>query len=105
MTGSPCDDHGVTDDPRPTFADKVRSLSFISGGRPSRPRVTEGRQHPETGRAWKRIEDEHTIVTEHNTAADRVDATAKVSTIHVNGEEMRSRIEQARARREAKDGE
>lgn len=71
MTGTPID------------LEKLRSLQVMRGGRP-RPKVTEGKIHPETGKAWKRVEDEGSIVTEHNTKNDRVDATAKVETIRAN---------------------
>jgi hypothetical protein len=64
----------------PVDLNKLRSIGVISR-RHSRPQVTEGRQHPESGRPWKRTEDEAGIVTEHNTRDDRVDATAKVETI------------------------
>jgi hypothetical protein len=63
----------------PIDLDKMRSIGVI--GRRTRPVVTEGREHPQTGKAWKRIEDEVGAVTEHNTRDDRVDAVAKVETI------------------------
>lgn len=71
--------------------DKLRSIGVISTT--SRPKVTEGRHHPQTGRAWKRTEDEGSIITEHNTTDDRVDATAKVSTIHASLADLRERKE------------
>lgn len=94
----------MSEPPEVSFRDKVRSLSFISGGLPSRPKVTEGRQHPETGRPYKRTEDEGSIVTEHNTRDDRVDGTAKVDTIRVSSRELAARRAAAERRREASDG-
>ena len=76
------------------YRDKLLSVGFIS--RTSRPQVTEGRQHPETGRPWKRTEDDGSIVTEHNTNDDRVDATAKVAApIEASLADLRRRKEQA----------
>lgn len=62
----------------PIDLDKLRSLSV---GRIHREKVTEGRSHRETGRPWKRVENEAGIITEHATRGDRVDAVAKVETI------------------------
>ncbi len=72
------------------YRDKLLSIGVVS--RLSRPVVSEGRQHPETGKAWKRTEDDGSIVTEHATKDDRVDATAKVAApIRANYEEIRER--------------
>lgn len=78
------------------FRDRMRSIGYLAGGR-SRARVVEGREHPETGRPWKSTEDEGSIVTEHATRDDRVDATAKVTTIYDNLPDMIER--RARANR------
>jgi hypothetical protein len=75
------------------YRDKLLSIGVI--GRRSRPVVTEGREHPETGRAWKRVEDEGSIVTEHNTKNDRVDGVAKVQTIHASLADMKQRKDRA----------
>lgn len=56
------------------FADKVRSLAFVAGGRPRDSRVVEGRSHPETGVPFKTIVTEVGRTTEHATRDDRVDA-------------------------------
>lgn len=64
----------------PIDLDKLRSLSV---GRIHRDRVREGRQHPETARPWKSVENEAGIVTEHNVKGDRLDAIAKVDTIRI----------------------
>lgn len=55
------------------YRDKLLGIGFMAGGRPSRPKVTEGRAHPESGAAWKATSDESGTVTEHNTRDDRVD--------------------------------
>jgi len=47
--------------------------------------------HPESGRPWKRTEDEGSIITEHNTRNDRVDATAKVAPIRANLADLKER--------------
>jgi hypothetical protein len=62
------------------YRDRLLSIGFLAGGR-SRPQIQEGRQHPETGRAWKATTDEAGTVTEHNTPDDRVDAVARVDTV------------------------
>lgn len=64
------------------FADKVRSLGYLSRGR-TRPRVTEGRKHPETGVAFKTVTTEAGSVTEHNTRDPRVDAVATPETVRL----------------------
>ncbi len=65
------------------FGDKVRSLAFIAGGRPSRPRVTEGRAHPETGVPYKTVATEAGTTTEHATRDDRVDAVVVPQTVRL----------------------
>jgi hypothetical protein len=62
------------------YRDKLLGIGVIS--RRTRPVVTEGRTHPETGVAFKRVEDEGSIVTEHATRNDRVDAVVKAATVH-----------------------
>jgi hypothetical protein len=56
------------------FAEKVRSLSFIGGGRTRDTRIREGRAHPETGVPFKVTETEAGRTVEHATKDDRVDA-------------------------------
>lgn len=65
------------------FADKVRSLGFLSKGRTRSTRVVEGRQHPETGVAYKTTITEQGRTTEHNTRDDRVDAVVTPQTVTV----------------------
>lgn len=72
------------------YREKLLSIGAISNR--SRPIVTEGKAHPETGKSWKRTEDEGSIITEHNTKDDRVDATAKAKPIHLNLEAAREQI-------------
>lgn len=62
----------------PIDLDKLRTLSV---GRLTRTRVREGREHPETGRAWKATTTEAGTTVEHNTSTDRVDAFPVVSTV------------------------
>lgn len=55
------------------FAEKIRSIGFLRGGR-TRARVSEGKQHPETGVPYKATTDEAgNTTTEHSTRDDRVD--------------------------------
>ncbi|HYN95407.1 MAG TPA: hypothetical protein VES42_16285 [Pilimelia sp.] len=63
----------------PIDAEKLRSLSVL--GRRTRPRINEGRVHPETGRPFKTTVTEAGSVTEHATKDDRVDAVARVASI------------------------
>lgn len=65
------------------FAEKVRSLGYLSGGRTRSARVREGRQHPETGVPYKTTITEAGRITEHNTKDDRVDAVATPQTLTV----------------------
>ena len=70
------------------FADKVRSLGFISGGR-TRTQVVEGRTHPETGVPFKTTITEAGRVTEHATRDDRVDAVATPMTVTVTRAQLK----------------
>jgi hypothetical protein len=63
------------------FADKVRSLGYLSRGR-TRPRVTEGRQHPESGVPFKTVTTEAGSTTEH-ARGDRVDAVVTPETVRL----------------------
>ncbi len=66
----------------PIDRDKMLSLGFIRGGLPSRPRVREGREHPDTGRPWKAVTDElGNTQTEHAVKGDRLDARVHVKPI------------------------
>jgi hypothetical protein len=65
------------------FADKVRSLAFVAGGRTRDTRVVEGRCHPQTGVAFKTTITEAGRITEHATSDDRVDAVATPTTLTV----------------------
>lgn len=76
------------------FADKVRSLGFLSGGR-TRTRVQEGRAHPETGVPYKTTTTEAGVTTEHATRDDRVDVVARPETVTITRAAIR---EQADAR-------
>ena len=63
----------------PINIEKMRSL--LVGRRTGRPTVREGRQHPETGRPFKAVTDEHNnTVTEHATKDDRVDVLIRPET-------------------------
>ena len=53
--------------------------------------VSEGKVHPESGKSWKRTEDEGSIITEHNTQTDRVDAIAKARPIHASRTDLNQR--------------
>ncbi len=65
------------------FADKVRSVGYLRAGR-TRPRVREGRTHPDTGVPFKAVTDElGAVTTEHATADDRVDVTVNAPRLHV----------------------
>jgi hypothetical protein len=65
----------------PIDIEKMRSVGIIS--RRTRPVVTEGREHPETGVAWKTVTTEAGSQTEHNTRDDRVDALVTPETVRV----------------------
>jgi hypothetical protein len=67
-------------DGTPIDLDKFRSLAVI--GRRTRDRVTEGRHHPETGKAFKAVTDElGNTVTEHNVPGDRQDVLIRAQTV------------------------
>jgi hypothetical protein len=63
----------------PIDREKLLSLGYI--GKRTRPVVTEGREHPETGRPWKAVTTEAGTVTEHNVKGDRVDALVRPETV------------------------
>lgn len=63
------------------FRDKLLTLGVISHR--TRPVVREGREHPDTGRAWKSVSTEAGTVTEHNTKDDRVDALVTPQTVTI----------------------
>lgn len=77
-------DHGT-----PVDLAKLRTLSV---GSRTRPIVREGREHPETGKAWKSVTTEAGTVTEHNTKDDRVDAIARVESIRAVRDPASGRI-------------
>lgn len=60
-----------------SYRDKLLTVGTIS--RRDRPQITEGKSHPETRRPWKRTETDASVVVEHSTRDDRVDAVAKVT--------------------------
>jgi hypothetical protein len=61
------------------YRDKLLGVGVIS--KRTRPVVREGREHPETGVAWKSVTDDAGTVTEHNTKDDRVDALVTPLTV------------------------
>lgn len=62
------------------YRDKLLSIGVIS--KRTRPHVREGREHPDTGVAWKATTDEGgTTHIEHNTKDDRVDAVVRPTTV------------------------
>jgi hypothetical protein len=63
------------------FREKLLTLGVIS--QRTRPVVREGREHPETGKAWKSVSTEAGTVTEHNTRDDRVDALVTPQTVTI----------------------
>jgi hypothetical protein len=66
------------------YRDRLLSIGVIS--KRSRPVVREGREHPETGKAWKSTSDEAGTVTEHNTKDDRVDAVVTPETVKLQAQ-------------------
>lgn len=67
----------------PIDLEKLRSLSVIS--RRTRSVVAEGREHPESGAAWKATTDElGNTVTEHDTSDDRQDVLIRPDTVRRN---------------------
>ena len=63
------------------FREKLLTLGVIS--KRTRPVVREGREHPETGKAWKSVSTDAGTVTEHNTRDDRVDALVTPQTVTI----------------------
>jgi hypothetical protein len=63
------------------FREKALTVGVIS--KRTRPVVREGREHPETGKAWKSVSTEAGTVTEHNTKDDRVDALVTPQTVRL----------------------
>lgn len=63
------------------YRDKLLGIGVIS--RRSRPLVSEGREHPESGAAWKSTTDEAGTVTEHNVKGDRVDVLVTPQTVRM----------------------
>lgn len=63
----------------PIDVEKLRTLQ-VKGDR-TRPRVDEGRVHPETGVRYKTVRLPEGFTTEHATKDDRVDAVATVQTV------------------------
>jgi hypothetical protein len=74
------------------FADKVRTLGVLSGGR-TRTRVVEGRQHPQTGVPFKTTITDAGRVTEHATRDDRVDAVATPMTVTVTRAQIKEQAD------------
>ena len=81
----------------PIDREKMRSIGVIS--KRTKPRVREGREHPETGRPFKSTTDElNNTVTEHSTAgrapgvSDRQDVNVRPKPVHlkigVDGHDM-----------------
>lgn len=75
------------------FAEKVRSLGVLSGGRTRSARVVEGRAHPETGVPYKTTITEAGRTTEHATRNDRVDAVATPQSITVSRAQIREQAD------------
>lgn len=75
------------------FADKVRSLGVLSGGRTRDTRIREGRSHPATGVPYKTTITEAGRVTEHATRDDRVDAVVTPTTVTVTRAQIREQAD------------
>ena len=71
------------------FAEKVRSLGYLSRGRTRSATVQEGRRHPETGVPFKTTITEAGRTTEHATRDDRVDAVATPQSVTVTRAHIR----------------
>ena len=69
------------------FADKVRSLGYLSRGRTRDTRIREGREHPETGVPYKVTETDAGRTIEHATG-DRVDAVVTPTALYVTREQL-----------------
>lgn len=66
------------------YRDRLLSIGVIS--KRSRPVVREGREHPETGKAWKAVTDEAGTVTEHDTKDDRFDVLVTPQTVQLQAQ-------------------
>lgn len=65
------------------YRDRLLGIGHLRGGR-TRPRVREGRSHPETGVPFKATTDElGATTTEHATQDDRVDVTVAAPHVRV----------------------
>jgi hypothetical protein len=65
------------------YRDKLLSVGYLPRGR-ARSRIREGREHPESGAAFKETTDElGNTVTEHATKDDRVDVNIRPETVRV----------------------
>lgn len=73
------------------YRDRLLTVGAIR--RRDRPVVREGKRHPESGVGYKMTEDEGSIVTEHSN--DRVDAVAKVTTVHGHLGDLQARKRKA----------
>lgn len=63
------------------FTERMRSIGYLAGGR-TRTVVREGREHPESGVAWKSTtEPESGLTTTEHAAGDRVDALVRPQTV------------------------
>jgi hypothetical protein len=71
------------------FAEKVRSLSFIGGGRTRDTRIREGRAHPETGVPYKITETDAGRTIEHATKDDRVDVVVTPQSVVVTRADLK----------------
>lgn len=71
------------------FADKVRSLGYLSRGRTRDTRVREGRDHPETHVPYKVTETDAGRTIEHATRDNRVDAVVTPTSLTVLRPEIR----------------
>jgi hypothetical protein len=73
------------------YRDRLLGVGVLRHGR-TRPRVREGRSHPETGVPFKAVTDElGSITTEHATRDDRVDVNiaAPLVRTHLSQSEVR----------------
>lgn len=77
----------------PIDLDKLRTL-IVKSDR-TRPRIIEGREHPETGVRFKTVSTPEGSTTEHATRDDRVDAVARVDTVRAVRDPSSGRIHNA----------
>ncbi len=75
------------------FAEKVRSLSIIGGGRTRDTRVREGRVHPETGVPYKITETDAGRTIEHATRDDRVDVVVTPQSVTVTRAQLKEQAD------------